>query len=389
MMGLQRPTRGLNRTAPLPRRRAVRPKALAAIADKTGMTMKVFFLGAGASRAAGYPLAKDLFSSLERECVSTPDSSVVAAWECFRQFTAKEKGTAGLILQSGNPEIALSLLDLLCAAREFDEGDYFGSLGSEQIQEHPFLTRDKTDFIEARKAIKALLHCLRHYFGWQHFLDSQSSDKRHYLKRELSPLASGDIVITTNWDSLSERVLLEEGLWSPFDGFGFPISFRSTRADPAPAVTECQSISPVRVLKLHGSFGWWTHRGSIYLRSASYLQHMPPPLSFMQDLEEPTLPEIYDDPVLIYPTFLKRFDSPDLSAIWSAAQEALLTAAEVHVAGYSLPASDTPVRTLFNSLRGRLERGEVLVLVDEPSSEAGKRWRDFLPGVEVRERKWE
>ncbi len=351
--------------------------------------MKVFFLGAGASMAAGYPLAKDLFSSLERECGSTSNSTVVAAWESFRQFKAKEEGPAGLILQSGNPEIVLSLLDLLCAAREFDEDDYFRSLDSERILEHPFLGRNKTDFIEARQAIKGLLQCLRHYFGWRHFLDSQSSDNRHYLKRELSPLASGDIVITTNWDSLAERVLLEEGLWSPVDGFGFPISFRSTQAGPAPAVTDCQPKSSVRILKLHGSFGWWTHRARIYLRSAGYLQHMPLPLSCMKDLEEPTPPEIDDDPVLIYPSFLKRFDSLDLGAIWNAAQEALLTAAEVHVAGYSLPASDTPVRTLFNFLRGRLERGEVLVLVDEPSSEAGKRWRDFLPGVEVRERKWE
>jgi hypothetical protein len=78
-----------------------------------------------------------------------------------------------------------------------------------------------------------------------------------------------------------------------------------------------------------------------------------------------------------------------LARIWNAAQGALSVAEVIHVAGYSLPESDTPVRLLFNSLRGRLERGEVSLVIDEPDLNARRRWEEFLPNIEARDRKWE
>lgn len=50
----------------------------------------------------------------------------------------------------------------------------------------------------------------------------------------------------------------------------------------------------------------------------------------------------------------------------------------VQVIGYSLPESDTAIRVLLNPLRGRLESGEVQVLVDDPNPETRERWTEFL-----------
>lgn len=56
--------------------------------------------------------------------------------------------------------------------------------------------------------------------------------------------------------------------------------------------------------------------------------------------------------------------------------------------GYSLPQSDTAVRTLLNILRFRLaKREEVRVQVHEGVSEVRDRWGDFLgEGAEIDDR---
>ncbi len=53
-------------------------------------------------------------------------------------------------------------------------------------------------------------------------------------------------------------------------------------------------------------------------------------------------------------------------------------AQSVEVWGYSLPESDTAVRTLLNGLRFRLAEGEVRARVHDPNAEVQDLWRDFL-----------
>jgi hypothetical protein len=69
-----------------------------------------------------------------------------------------------------------------------------------------------------------------------------------------------------------------------------------------------------------------------------------------------------------------------MQSIWYKAARALETANSVEVWGYSLPQSDTAVRTLLNSLRFRLDKPEVRVQVHDPIQEVQDRWLDFLGG---------
>ena len=82
--------------------------------------------------------------------------------------------------------------------------------------------------------------------------------------------------------------------------------------------------------------------------------------------------------VLLYPSFLKQLSGAVMQQIWHAAGEALATASRIDVYGYSLPESDSAVRTLLNVLRFRSESEMLRLSVHDPSLDAQERWRSFL-----------
>ena len=83
-------------------------------------------------------------------------------------------------------------------------------------------------------------------------------------------------------------------------------------------------------------------------------------------------------PVLAYPSFLKRTDGLSLARVWEQARIALSQASEIRVLGASLPPADAAVRTLLGPVRFRLSRGEVAVSVHDMSEGTRDRWREHL-----------
>ena len=81
---------------------------------------------------------------------------------------------------------------------------------------------------------------------------------------------------------------------------------------------------------------------------------------------------------LLYPSFLKRIELPQLQKIWHEASVALCSADEVDIWGYSLPESDMAVRVLLNCLRFRSQAGDAQVTVHDKGDETLDRWRTFL-----------
>src|SRR6266700_1889701 len=85
------------------------------------MGARIVLLGAGASRAAGYPLASELLASLEREGTNTALWNLKTAWEGWCAFRDNLPEPRQLIARSGNPEIVLTLPDLFEAAADYED----------------------------------------------------------------------------------------------------------------------------------------------------------------------------------------------------------------------------------------------------------------------------
>ena len=89
----------------------------------------VFFLGAGASVCLDYPLGSELLPALSREVASTSLVNFRNAWERWRDFTLATKRAfktgdrLARLLLNPNPEIALSTIDLMDAALQWEDED--------------------------------------------------------------------------------------------------------------------------------------------------------------------------------------------------------------------------------------------------------------------------
>jgi hypothetical protein len=145
--------------------------------------------------------------------------------------------------------------------------------------------------------------------------------------------------------------------------------------------SDVDTESKVTVLKLHGSIGWHeSASGAIYFDRARFLSRFDfksngKPL-WLVDPEAPRGPG--EDPVLLYPSYLKQLRGPVMQQIWHRAGEALREAEQVEIYGYSLPESDSAVRTLLNVLRFRAESGDIRVLTHDPGAASRHRWKAFF-----------
>ena len=363
---------------------------------------KVLFLGAGASARAGYPLANDLLSTIEKFAVQST-LTIQKAWQKWRLFRDAASGPLALALQHKNPEIVLSQIDLLEATRgnfadHFKKGKadkaFQMMLADDEIPSEFFKSTADEEISRVSEVRYRLIDCLEDFFRWRHYFDSMEKNRplRKYLRKYLSRLSGGDLVITLNWDSTAERSLAEIGKWNPLDGYGFErnLLLRSG-VESLPLPTDCrEQKSAIRVLKLHGSVGWHlTPDRRIYFSNPYFLHRFDfhynsEPLPFF----DPLAPQFGPDRsrVLAYPSFLKRLEGIEMQSLWHSAAGAMETAREVEFIGYSLPESDLAIRVLLGSLRFRLQRGDVSVTVRDPDGVVFDRWRTFL-GKQIRREK--
>lgn len=343
--------------------------------------MRVLVFGAGVSKRAGYPVAKDLMSALQ-EYASSQERRIPGArleWEEWCQLRAGPLAHLRYLLDNPNPEVILSALDLFGAARiARDQADFGGfdraKLSGDRDEVDRAAKIIRSSLAESRAATAAplrarafIVQSLHEFFRYRHRLDANPAaiPEREYLRDLLSTLQPGDVVITFNWDALAERVLGELGKWTPLDGYGLRKKHLRNRGLPLAGPPQ----SNVKVLKLHGSVGWYWNPSSragpallfdgyTFLRDLGFPSDSEPvgqyPENPLSDPEGP-LERYRDDPVMIYPTFIKTIASREIGRLWYLAGSALRRANRIEIYGYSLPHSDGAARVLLNRIRYRSE----------------------------------
>ncbi len=352
--------------------------------------MKVLLLGAGASKAAGYPLASDLIAAIEMEAANAGEVMLRNAWN-----TWDVTGQLQTLLSCTNPEVILSVPDLCEAARNAEDASTFqrakdafergADAEGERINQY-WESPERAQLTDAITARARFLDCLHWYFAFKHYQDAKPEGRRRreYLHRLLTRLAPGDVVVTFNWDTAVERTLGEQGRWNPITGYGFEheLFLKDSDDEPAPLPADVPCSSEVAVLKLHGCFGWHPKRGSgqLYFDSPYFLDEFDfhyngQPLRLIDPVGRRVGPP--EAPVLAYPSFLKQLRGVEMQRIWALAGDAFRNAARVEAWGYSLPESDSAARVLLNVHRGRIERHEVSVAV-HAGQDSHDRWCSFL-----------
>jgi hypothetical protein len=297
--------------------------------------------------------------------------------------SAADVGLDSDLLSAANPEIPLSYLDVIDQAKEEAPLEYLNAVAKGAPIDSSALEKWRTPRLKAAsRARRALQTLLTSYFLHQLWDDAKDIGRLSYLRKLLTKLRPGDVVITLNWDATVEMVLANDGRWSPFDGYGPRHDVRVT--SPAGCVLPPAEIT---VLKLHGGIGLkaeWGRPDDVFLSNAHLLQYLPVRLSgkrvFLDNDGGPKLRPIEAmDEVIVIPSYLKRVaHGRYMRDVWRLADGALRTAEEVEVWGYGLPESDGEVRLLLSSLGPRLEARAVKVAVHNPNGDARDRWRSLL-----------
>jgi hypothetical protein len=353
--------------------------------------MRVLVLGAGASRSAGYPLASELMTTIERDARESKNIQLLEAWNGWASIKNSAPPELQILLDHPNPEVTLSFLDLcrICFKdglverfpKDLRDEAVSDALSRDEIREHLYLSAAHAWIDKAGTAVLRLVESLNEYLTYKQYVDLESPTPRGYLRDLFSMLSRGDAVITLNWDAAADRSLFEIGRWSPRDGYGFEKRLvPELSSNPADLPARILTPSEVVLLKLHGSVGWFSR----------HEHHLAFDSNFLQTLFADKIDEVISDadagahlegrPLLTHPSYLKVVQNSFLREVWRRADVVIRSADRVDFWGYSLPESDIAVSLLLAPLRWRAAKNEVAICVHNPSGEALDRYRSFFDG---------
>ncbi len=351
--------------------------------------MNVYVLGAGVSKCVGYPVGSELFHEIDQYVRGsgnlTDRFDYREDWDKLQQWLETNTNpTIAQGYQTRNIEHLFTVLDFATELRDGALGAAFASRrGTPDRRTRSAAFEAFDDKIKDYQRYRdILLWALEHYFAWRHSEDYGLLHKEEWdtLRLLAERLQLGDVVITFNYDSTLERVLLAQGKWSPSDGYGFELLFQKSRSDKN--VVEF-SKSPIVVLHLHGATGWYRRPpfapdyplppdgGGAVPREAFGAAPLGTKISLDPQFLEAlgifnvdaclpdALPVADERHVVLHPSFLKDYerDEPDSHVfveLWRKAAEALRGAEHTYVIGYSLPKADVAALTLLlTTLRRR------------------------------------
>ncbi|HWA25981.1 MAG TPA: hypothetical protein VG734_09985 [Lacunisphaera sp.] len=341
------------------------------------------FLGAGASKAFGYPLTSELLPRILqrlKDGILFNGANTRGQNEEDREWFRTSlfwffPGLADSVKAQQTPDAVLGvgITDLLTLVdRALLYGESRAGMSPEEIGRF-------RDLLE-RAIYEALLRqnqrenpkslaLLRKFMAWLRSLEGSTG------------------IITTNYDRAVDLQLFRQVAGKGKDrqrpveqrvDFGFP--WRRVRGGalvPRPAKPKCQ------LLKLHGSVNWLKCSlcGQIYLN----VTETAGPTAFARRLDKWntchcngwTRLRLH----LVTPSFVRQTNDAHLLGIWQAALERLRTADHWVIMGYSLPPEDVAIRSLFlRAWDGHRHKSKLKITVVQTATPwTEKIYRAFFP----------
>jgi len=340
--------------------------------------MTTYVLGVGASYPV-YPLASKLLQHISDyvegcgKCINRFD---YADWPAVIAWLAENPNPLlRQAFQNGNIEQIFTVLDLAESLADDSLIDILraSKKGADAVAaaeaRHRKLAEETSEYQRKRRT---LMWALENFFQDKHSRDQREFNANEWetLRRFGQLLRPGDTVVTFNYDSTVERVLLNLGKWSPADGYGERLVFQKSRYDKTPVIF---GDSQVKVLHLHGAVGWYRKpsvRQDFPMKTGGAIPpeaRTPAPIETKISIDpivlrdfgiytavDASLPSRPPDEyqILLHPSFLKDYAGEESGnavfiKMWRMAAEALRSADRVVIIGYSLPLADSAAWTLL------------------------------------------
>lgn len=353
--------------------------------NTTGKT--VYILGAGFSRDAGFPLQAEILDQIrgaEVDLMGAP-RHVLDVFDPARNRLFQFLGEVFPAGVTPSLEDIFTLLDQTIARHEYCRG---------------FSRSDLESVADAlQQAILFVLHSAgervtHQTAGFYRTVACFLIERRLVARQEDDPFS----IISLNWDSLLEDTiywcLREAGLVGTVDiDFCCYTTRLGTSSPHVPSLAQkAKGLYNLKLMKLHGSTNWllcpncdrlYTGVGGkeevwsryVLPQNCPTCERLP---SGTGRTRKPDLPVL--EPFIITPTFVKVFDNTHIRMTWHNAYMDLAEATQVVFIGYSLPAADYHLRTLFRrAIRPDASIVVVLTDRDQPRRNTPKSLRPFFP----------
>ncbi len=205
---------------------------------------------------------------------------------------------------------------------------------------------------------------LKNFIKW---LEETNKSKSKYIT-----------VITSNYDYALEWNLLNWGeAWDVDEIVDYGFSWR----DPILKTGQIHYRpvnSTYKIYKLHGSSDWLKCErcGYIYINPTMEMYQLAF-VNYKTDANTCHCGYWPLKPVLVTPSFARLVFDTNLHEIWKACLEQLRTADEWIIVGYSLPAEDLNIKSLFlRALHGRIVKPRIQIIQNNTSSQS--RYNNFF-----------
>ena len=184
-------------------------------------------------------------------------------------------------------------------------------------------------------------------------------------------------VLTTNYDTIVERIAHESEPSLSYDGL-YPIPITPATSRHGVGMFGSVSKESFVYYKLHGSTSWFKSNAQIHFDPIYGVGHYsygnPNVEKFITDKRRFIVPPVYDKSTLL--------NHEGIRALWlQAKQRALWPADRLYVIGYSMPETDTAMRSLLwegSKSNQTLNCQKKSLFVIDRSAEAAQRYADTL-----------
>ena len=357
---------------------------------------KLFFIGAGASAEAGYPITKWLtypiadyllqYRKNHNNETSRLEQYLGSIYHLNEQALAEAAEQWQLFLHPRRampeplPELdflpsiieILSIIDLAIA-----EQWSFGPsrlLKRSKSKEYREFTGNELNRVRDR-VLEALVVAFRQ-------LENQRNSSRA-ISNLVGSLEVNDTIITTNWDQVLDHAIQENSGKAPNYGLPTP-KFVDVRGQ----TLSSQSIGTM-LLKLHGSFNWLycSRCGDLYV-NVDILIAPEKELRGRFPLDQECDCGAELSGLIVTPSFVKKYTNYNLLSIWRLSQKALETADDWIFIGYSLPDDDLWIRGMILralTIRRAQDRSlSVTVVTERQDLARERRYRQLFADAELR-----
>jgi hypothetical protein len=311
----------------------------------------VYFLGAGASKSFGYPLTDEIMPLILERLLKHDLFQLDGARKTIREKQYERDllrllyllypGLRGVDINDINLKRQIpSITDILSIV------DHFCFYN---IPPHPEIADDK--LIYFRNLLNRAVGELLLEFDLKEFTGEEAELFRQFIKPIRTTKIDNEVtIITTNYDLLIDYEFRTQLARNKVD---YGIHYRNVNTseliytDPDPLF---------HYYKLHGSFNWLRCDlcGHYYInRQGSIVS-----LAFRDDIGSFNTcicsGKMRLKSVLVAPSLVRDIRDPNLLQIWKASMEAIRTADQLIMVGYSLPAEDLGIRSIImRGLNGR------------------------------------